>query len=182
MANRSQLSSLISFLERWQRSHSGGFVRSARGVAVARQRMETVRLFALKNPDSALADPSMIDRIAESTALAAFQNCQILKCVLKDFENALKFAVDLSASWPENDGMSCFIKALVFAATEELKLRRTIALQLSKPDSVQILQSLLVLTSELDEYIPARALSVCPLQGCLLNFDSLRKLIRSKIS
>ena len=182
MSTRQQLSSLANFFDRWQRTHSGGFVRAARRFATSRQRIELVQSHAASHPDSALADPGALSRVIQSASEAAANSLTTLNDVMADFQAAVEFLASLAAGWPRVDVLYPLVQAILLAASEEIGLRYSIIAGFRSGSTSLVLQPLLILTSELEEFIAARAVTASPIPGLSPNLESLRKHIRDRPS
>ena len=149
---------------------------------MARQRIETVTSFA--RPGSALSDEETVSRVVKSAEESAVVSLAVLADALKDLEQSFEYLEKIVQQWPNGDSWSSLVNGLLEAVSEDLALRRTLQEQFGCCTKFTDLQPMLILVSELDDYVACRChtLSAIPeLAGLAMSHEILKKLVKAKV-
>ena len=137
-------SMLLSSLERWSRTHSGGFVKAARDLASAKRDLECIENFRkYEKTPSVLHEPELVNRARVRISSKVSESLDTLNKTISDFRQTVEFTRKFSAE----------ISDLM---AEELGLRISLVLDLQKNDRSEILAKLLIIISELENFLAAK--------------------------
>ena len=133
---------LLSAKNRWSRIHSGGFVKAAKAVAVAKRDMEIIALF---NEDSALKNPEVCQRANSRLDAVIAENLAILEKTMVDLRQTEIFT-------------RTFAPEISDCMEEDLEFRQALIADLQTQTSSEILHKLLILVYELEHWMQTSCL------------------------
>ena len=135
---------MLSAVERWSRIHSGGFLKAAKEVAAAKRDQEAIENFTkFDKMPSVLKDKELRQRAKTRIDIHVKETLEILFKTLADFRST-------------EEATRIFSPEISDIMLEELRLREATVADLAETNSSDVLSQIIVLISELDNYLVAR--------------------------
>ena len=158
-------------------------MKAARSIGHEKMSISVMRSYKeAHGKQSVLSEVNLVERAVQNAHVHVFSHLKTLNESIADSQNTRKSLEELISTWPESAEMGCFLRNLLKAFDEDLKLRKAIREALVNSDSHDAgrLSNVMVLCSELEEFAIARAASDCP--GLPRDIDSFKKMLRDKIN